>query len=217
MSEKQHIMIKGVKEGLLFLLDDQCSFDVLVQELQHKIEKTHHQLLTGPLIHIHIRLGQRELKDEQTKQLTDIIRTQGNLIIKSIETDLPLKNKAHCQMKVLTTIVRSGQVIEAEEDLLLIGDVHPGGMVRCGGDLYVLGSLKGHVYAGLAGRDEAIVVASYLQPSLIVIGEHHYQPSDEISSDGHMEVASVADGYIQIEKLSVLHHKNRLPVYMKGV
>lgn len=39
VTEKQHIMIKGVKEGLLFLLDDQCAFETLLAELQYKLEK----------------------------------------------------------------------------------------------------------------------------------------------------------------------------------
>jgi septum formation inhibitor MinC len=45
-------MIKGVKEGLVFLLDDKCEFAVLLDELQYKLEKTHQQLLTGPLVHV---------------------------------------------------------------------------------------------------------------------------------------------------------------------
>jgi len=217
LSNKQHITIKGVKDGLLFLLDDECQLDVLISELKYKIEKTHQQLLSGPLIHVHIRLGKRELTDGQVEQLTEIIRQQGNLIIKSIENDLPIKDKPHSQMKIVTSIVRSGQIIEADEDILLIGDVHSGGVIRCGGDAYILGALHGQVFAGQANRREAIVVASLLSPSLIVIDDVHWNTEEPRSSDGIMEFASIIDDGIHIDKLSSLHHHNRLPIMMKGV
>lgn len=89
MTEKQHITIKGVKEGLLFLFDDQCEFSVLLDELQNKLEKTHLQVLTGPLIHIHVKLGKRLATDEQKEQIRTMIRQRGNLLVQSIESAVP--------------------------------------------------------------------------------------------------------------------------------
>lgn len=218
LSNKQHITIKGIKDGLLFLLDDECQLDVLLAELKLKIEKTHQQLLSGPLIHVHLRLGKRELTDSQIDQITDIIGQQGNLIIKSIENDLPQKNKPHSQLKIVTSIVRSGQIIEAEEDILLIGDVHAGGVIRCGGDAYILGALHGQIFAGQANRREAIVVASLFQPTLVVIDDMNWNPVENFKqTDGSMEFASIVDDHIHIDKISTLHHHNRFPIIMKGV
>ncbi|HIW33703.1 MAG TPA: septum site-determining protein MinC [Candidatus Paenibacillus intestinavium] len=220
MTEKQHIMIKGVKDGLLFLLDDKCEFEVLISELKYKIEKTHQQLLSGPLIHITIKLGRRVITDEQSKSISDIIRSQGNLMIQAFESDIPPedKNKAHAEMKVMSMIVRSGQVIEFDGDLLLIGDVHPGGVVRCSGDIYIMGSLKGQAYAGANGREDAIIVASYLKPTQLKIHEIISRPLEEWDeTDGFMEYAFIQDNAMIIQKLTLLHRENRLPIMMRGV
>ncbi|MCR8655707.1 septum site-determining protein MinC [Paenibacillus endoradicis] len=220
MTEKQHIMIKGVKDGLLFLLDDKCEFGVLVSELKNKIEKTHQQLLSGPLIHITVKLGRRIITEEQTKLISDIIRSQGNLMIQAIESDIPAeeKNKAHAELKVMATIVRSGQVIEFDGDLLLLGDVHPGGVVRCSGDIYILGSLKGQACAGANGREDAIIVASYLKPTQLKIHEIISKPFEEWEeTDGLMEYAYIQDDAMVIQKLTLLHRENRLPIMMRGV
>lgn len=220
MTEKQHIMIKGVKDGLLFLFDDQCEFEILLSELKYKIEKTHQQLLSGPLIHITIKLGRRIISEEQTKLITEIIRSQGNLMIQAIESETPLdeKNKAHSELKILSTIVRSGQVIEYEGDLLILGDVHPGGVIRCTGDIYVLGSLKGQAHAGNNGRNDAIIVASYLRPTQLKINEFISNPVDEWEdSDGLMEYAYIEEGVMCIQKLTLMHRDNRLPIIMRGV
>ncbi|MFC6331576.1 septum site-determining protein MinC [Paenibacillus septentrionalis] len=218
MTVKQHIMIKGVKDGLLFLLDDQCDFDVIIEELKHKIEKTHQQLLSGPLIHITIKLGNRTISEEQSKQLTEIIRSQGNLIIHAIDSNVPAVSKAHAELKVLSAIVRAGQEIEYDGDLLLLGDVHPGGVLRSTGDIYVLGALRGTAYAGIKGRTESIIAASVLRPTQMKIADILSKPLDEYElCDGLMEYAYLENEQISIQKLTLLHRENRMPVIMRGV
>lgn len=220
MTSKQHIMIKGVKDGLLFLLDDQCDFDIILTELKHKIEKTHQQLLSGPLIHITIKLGSRTITEDQSKQMSEIIRSQGNLIIQAIESEQPddQAKKAHGELKILSSIIRSGQEIVYDGDLLLLGDVHPGGVIRCTGDIYIFGSMKGQAHAGSAGRENAIIVASYLQPTQLKINETLSKPLEEwTESDGLMEYAYIADGQMHIQKITMLHRENKLPILMRGV
>lgn len=220
MTKKQHIMIKGVKDGLLFLLDDQCDFELILNELKYKIEKTHQQLLSGPLIHITIKLGSREITEDQSKQMTDIIRSQGNLIIQAIESDMSIdkSDRAHSEMKIVSAIIRSGQEIEFDGDLLLFGDVHPGGIVRCTGDIYVFGSLKGQAHAGVSGRQDAIIVASLLQPTLLKISDIVSKPFDEWSqSDGLMEYAYIQDGEMSIQKVTLMHRDKKIPLLMRGV
>ena len=39
-------------------------------------------------------------------------------------------------------IIRSGQVLKVPGDLLLIGDVNPGGTVMAGGNIFVMGIIK---------------------------------------------------------------------------
>ena len=43
------------------------------------------------------------------------------------------------QSETYVGIVRSGQVIKAEGDLVVIGDVNPNGRVVAGGNVFVLG------------------------------------------------------------------------------
>ena len=56
---QHHVMIKGRKDGLVFILNDRCPFSELLSELEFKLEKTHQKLLSGPLVHVHVKLGKR--------------------------------------------------------------------------------------------------------------------------------------------------------------
>lgn len=221
MTEKQHIMIKGVKEGLLFLLDDDCPFEDLLAELHHKLEKTHHQLLTGPLMHVHVKLGSRLITEEQKEQLTDIIRSHGNLIVGSVTSDSTAASEdgdPSSKLTTITSIVRSGQTLEHEGNLLLIGDVNPGGTLHCTGDIYVLGALRGMAHAGSGGRQDAIIAASLMRPTQLRIADIVSRPPEEwLSNESAMEFAYLDEGQMQVDKISQLVRMRQNPILFKGV
>ena len=221
MTDKQHITIKGVKEGLVFLLDDECEFELLLGELHYKLETSHQQLLTGPLVHVHVKLGSRQASEAQKEQLVAAIRKRGNLLVQSIETDpasladaVPEKEP----LKLMTGVIRSGQTVEHNGHLLLMGDLNPGGTIRCTGDIYVLGSLRGIAHAGTEGRAESIIAASLLRPTQLRIAEVISRPPDEwMTGDTLMEFAYLDEGQMNIDKISQLYRIRKDPIVFKGV
>jgi septum site-determining protein MinC len=214
-------MIKGVKEGLVFLLDDQCEFSTLLDELYYKLENTHQRLLSGPLIHVHVKLGSRKATDEEKERLVTAIRQRGNLLVQSIDSDSDstpegVDNPIH--LKVLTGIVRSGQTVEHDGNLFLMGDLNPGGTLLCTGDIYVLGALRGMAHAGIQGRMDTVIAASQLRPTQLRIADVISRPPDEwIVGDALMEFAFLNDGKMQIDKMSQLHRLRKDPIVFKGV
>ena len=63
--------------------------------------------------------------------------------------------------------LRSGQVFEADGSVVVLGDVNPGGKVVAKGSVIVLGSLKGNIFAGVDGNENAFVVALEMNPMQI--------------------------------------------------
>jgi len=203
--KKQPVTIKGVKDGLIFLLDDQVEFGALIEDLRHKLEHTHQQILTGPLVHVFVKLGGRRITPEQEERIRQMIRKSGNLIVRSIETDDPPPPPA-LPMHVIRGLVRSGQTLEVDGDLLYLGDVNPGGIVRATGSIYILGSLRGIAHAGTAGDEEAIIAASLMHPMQLRIAGVISRPPDEWpdTEDPYMEFAYLRDGIMEIDKLTQL-------------
>ena len=221
MTEKQHITIKGVKEGLVFLLDDKCEFSELLDELHYKLETSHQQLLTGPLVHVQVKMGRRQASEEQKDQIVSAIRKRGNLLVQSVDAEQEHAGdqaSAKDELKVLNGIVRSGQTVEHAGHLLLMGDLNPGGTLLCTGDIYVLGSLRGMAHAGIGGRTDVIIAASQLKPTQLRIADVISRPPDEwITGDTWMEFAFLQDGQMKIDKLSGLFRIRRDPIVFKGV
>lgn len=205
---KQHVVIKGVNEGLVFILSDKCDFDELIEELQHKITTTHQQILSGPEINVDIKLGRRVIAKAQEQQIRDILGQKGNLIIQSISTDRnESPDKEHTPpLKVIKGIVRSGQTISTEQSVLYLGDVNPGGTIISTGDIFVLGSLRGMAHAGVNGNEYAIIAASHLRPTQLRIADVISRPPDEWGIDeAFMEFAYLHSGHMEIDHMNQLH------------
>ncbi|WP_239615204.1 septum site-determining protein MinC [Cohnella mopanensis] len=220
MTGKIYITIKGTKEGLVFLLDDKCDFTLLLDELNSKLDK-HVQQFTGPIVHIFIKLGSRQLEEEDKERIRSILRKQGNLLIQSIESDPPVVDpnlKLAPTLHTMTGIIRSGQTVEFEGHLLLLGDVNPGGTIRCSGDVYVLGALRGTVHAGKDGDVEAIIAASLMKPTQLRIAEIISRPPDEwTSAEPWMEYAFLREGTMAIDKMTSLSRQRKEVMLFRGV
>lgn len=206
---KHRVTIKGVKDGLLFLLDDRCGFAELVDELKHKLEKTHQKILTGPLIHVHVKLGKRFLSDADREEIRSIIARRGNLIVQSIQSDVQLvgetKPGRFGEMQVIKGMVRSGQILHIDGHVMLLGDVNPGGTISATGSIYVMGSLRGLAHAGTEGDATAIIAASHLRPTQLRIAHVISRPPDEWGiGETFMEFAYIRDGVMEIDKIQHL-------------
>ena len=104
--------------------------------------------------------------------------------------------------------LRSGQVFEADGSVVVLGDVNPGGKVVAKGSVIVLGSLKGNIFAGVDGNENAFVVALEMNPMQIKIADVIARSSDSApkkksKNKGVMpKISFVEDGNIYIEDLT---------------
>ncbi|OKP96302.1 septum site-determining protein MinC [Paenibacillus sp. P46E] len=216
--QSKHVRIKGIKDGLVFLLDDKCPFEDLLSELRYKLEHSHQNILTGPIVHVDIKLGSRPVTEEDKDAILDILKSQGNLLIRSVEALEEPGEKASDALFLISGMLRSGQVLHHEGNLLFLGDVNPGGSITCTGDIYILGALRGMAHAGVDGNQEAIIAASLLSPTQLRIADVISRPPDEWGTrESSMEFAYLSSGAMQIDKIhNIVKLRQGLNVF-KGV
>lgn len=96
--------------------------------------------------------------------------------------------------------LRSGQEVEYEGNIVIIGDVNPGAILKAKGSIIVLGTLRGVAHAGLGGNLEAVVAAYNLLPTQLRINDIIVRPPDgDISQYKLPEVAKINNGVVVIE------------------
>jgi septum site-determining protein MinC len=203
------VNIKGIKEGLLFMFDDIAPLTDVLSDLTNKLEHTHSHFLTGPIVHVHVRMGKRQLTEETKEAVKDAFSFRGNLLVQSIQSDPDLdmaETIGISTMKTISGIVRSGQSLHHDGDVLLIGDVNPGGTITAAGHILVLGSLRGMAHAGIDGDEEAVIAASHLRPTQLRIAGVVSRPPDEWGfEEAFMEFAYLREGAMEIDKIHQLH------------
>jgi len=75
------------------------------------------------------------------------------------------------EIKFIRKTLRSGDKISSSGDIVIMGNVNPGAEVEAGGNVYVMGDLRGTVKAGI-GKTEGEVKALFFQaPRLELCGK----------------------------------------------
>jgi septum site-determining protein MinC len=83
---------------------------------------------------------------------------------------MPVLPPAHRMPLVVRQPVRSGQVIHAEQnDLIVLAPVNPGGQLIADGNIHIYSVLRGRALAGAAGRADARIFCQRLEAELIGI------------------------------------------------
>ncbi|GAA0483489.1 septum site-determining protein MinC [Salinibacillus aidingensis] len=194
-NKKQAVTIKGTKDGLTFTIDETSSMEHILQELKSKLSsKVIDQ--DQPVIKVNIDAGNRYLTSEMKEQMQEIVRSKPNLVINEIYSNVITKEEAKdwykdLEISAITKIVRAGQQLHVHGDLLLIGDVNPGGTVSATGNVYILGKLNGIAHAGIEGDPKAIIAAAYMNPTQLRISGFLSRSPDFETEGLYMECAYV--------------------------
>ncbi|WP_066063812.1 septum site-determining protein MinC [Neobacillus soli] len=212
MKKRQNVTIKGTKEGLVLHLDDTCSYEELKRELDQKLSANSRTQDEKHLIPVKLEVGNRYISEAQQEELKNLIRQKKNFVVDGIVSNVITREYAERLMEenevmTVSRIIRSGQVLEAPGDLLLIGDVNPGGTVIAGGNIFIMGTLKGIAHAGCFGNDQSVIAASSMKPSQLRISEFLNRAPDitQTTEKREMECAYIDENHqIIVDRLQVL-------------
>lgn len=208
------VIIKGTKSGIVVVLDSQLPFEELKQHIATKFSESKKFLGNATMA---ISFEGRNLTNEEEREILDVITTNSDLkIICIVSNDEDLesrfKKSLNDRLMELSTStgqfykgnLRSGQALESETSIIVIGDVNPGAKVVSKGNVVVLGSLKGNVFAGATGNEKAFVVALDMRPVQVriadIIGRSPDKPKKEAEKEA--KIAFVENGNIYIEPLT---------------
>lgn len=136
---------------------------------------------------------------------------KGTINIEIPETEYTKEDKEIDEFttKYVKQTLRSGQLINCDGNLVIIGDCHSGCEINAGGDVTVWGTLNGIVHAGCYGNTKARVRALKLNPIQIRIAGLFSRKPDganvltvEKSSEYTPEEARIINNEIVVFKMN---------------
>lgn len=200
----QYLTINTRKDEIIIRLSDKADQEEIIASLKRKLpelkklyqkEKTP-MLITGKI-----------LKNREINEIQDLIKKSIDV---QIEFESPkvlglygIKKVYHqdienSETKFHTGSIRSGQRLEYEGSLVIIGDVNSGAEVIAGENIVVLGALRGLAHAGAKGNKDAIIAANKIESAQIRISNL----IQEIVKDE--EEYNIAKTYAYIDKDKII-------------
>ena len=222
----QSVIIKSNRYGLNVVLDEQPDWDTIKKEVAEKFSASAKFFGNAQMA---LCFQGRPLSAAEEEELVEVIEASCQiqvvcLVDENQVTEQTMKQAVERQTgraeapgdHDLTNLqdgrfykgtLRSGQVLESETSIIILGDVNPGARVVSKGNVIVLGALKGNVFVGAAGNERAFVAALSMDPMQIRIGDVIARSSDGAArrkkkADDTPKIAFVEDGNIYIEPIT---------------
>lgn len=216
------VTLKWNKYGVTLILDAEAGFDELLKAVEVKFKDASRFFKDAKTA---ICFEGRRLSDEEEKRLIEVIESTTELEIicvidadkdreeffkKIVEDTIREKEEKEqkaeipdiCGGQFYRGTLRSGQILESDGDVIVLGDVNPGAKVIAARNVVILGCLKGTVYAGMNGEDSAFVVAMSMNPMQIRIGNNIARSDDNTKKkNSEPQIAFLENGNIYIEQL----------------
>ncbi len=112
---------------------------------------------------------------EQREELSDIVVPEAEFTKEDIELEA-------FPTKYIKQTMRSGQVINYEGNVVIIGDCHPGSEITAFGDITVWGVLSGIAHAGSGGNQKARVRALKMNAIQLRIANCYSRRPDSLNT-----------------------------------
>lgn len=219
---QQPVVLKSNKYGINLILNNDMEFKELLQCIIDKFKESEGFFKNAKMA---ISFEGRKLTQEEEFQIVEAITENSSVNIICILDNDQLKEELVRQKIVqfeeeqagktgefYKGTLRSGQVLDCETSVVVIGDVNPGAKVISKGNIVILGALKGNAYAGANGNELAFVAALDMDPVQIKIGDVIGRSADKTGNDkkkkkqqtppAEPQVAIVKDGNIYIEPIT---------------
>lgn len=246
------IVIKSNKYGIKLMLDNQLPFPELLQIIGDKFKETGNFFKDAKMA-ISFE-NRKLTADEELKIVDIIMENSQIQIVSIIDDDSVLEEKMKERLvacyqtepaktmnyensntsqemeenEVFTDFyrgnLRSGQVLESNSSITIIGDVNPGAKIISRGNIVILGSLKGNAHAGAAGNNNCFIFALDMQPIQLQIGDLIAKSPDKEKTQKRLRkkqkvtvdrydsrIAIAQDGNICIDTMTK-GYMNNLPV-----
>jgi septum site-determining protein MinC len=186
------VTLRAYRDGLHLIIKPYLSITEIEEAIQDEISRMNRPL-TGASVQIDIKGP--TLQEEDVARLRSKLKESYNLTVRGIvvseepvsqpiaaaptthiisqQAVVPSQTREGEPSRIVPYTIRSGQTEDFPQGSLIIyGDVNSGAEVRAGGDIVILGALRGNAYAGMNGRLSSVIIAMELVPLQLQIGNY---------------------------------------------
>lgn len=211
------VRIKNTSDGMTVYLNQELEFDVLLSEIAKKFGESAKFFGNAKTV---LSLKGRALSEEEEGKIIQVISDSTDLDIVYLMDDskeetvpipevveeMPEKLPAEERVFFHKKSVAAGEIIKADKDLIILGNVAPGATLISTNSIFVYGGLYGEAYAGVDNGNDFVITALDFAPEKIGIGRLEYlgkkAPKWKLKSHFDAQIAYVRDKKIKTEQIT---------------
>lgn len=201
---RSQVKVNLTNENLIIKLNEEAEQKEIVESLKKKIaqlKKLYKDAKTPILV------TGKVLKENEKIEIKNIIQEKIDV---KVSFDMPQELGLHGIKKTFSQeiessktkfhkgAVRSGQKIEYEGSIVVLGDVNGGAEVIAGDNVIVLGVLRGLAHAGAYGNKKAIIASASIDCKQIRIADIIKEMEEETDEEGNV-ITSARKTYAYVD------------------
>lgn len=172
---KSIILVNMKKDKIIIKINEESDYEEIVEALEKKLPvlKKLYKEAKNPIV-----VTGKFLKDKEMEEIQNVIKKEINVTL-TFENANSLglygikkayeQNVDTSETNFIKGGLRSGQKIEFEGSIVVLGDVNSGAEVIAGENIVVLGTLRGLAHAGAKGNKKAIIASHKIESPQIRI------------------------------------------------
>lgn len=206
---KPLVTVKGTRDGLLFLLDEHAEMDDLCTYITDLLSGEAGKVFDGPQVEVVVDYGKRIITAGEGQRLLKLFLERENFLLKAWGGSTAARQSLYYRKApgrnhtVFRGVVRAGEPLSFDGDVVIIGDVNPSAEVRATGDIYVFGRLLGIAHAGFDGDRNSVIAATEFAPMQLRIHDvvSRAPTVQEQPLQAFMEFAYLENGHLAIAEM----------------
>ncbi len=225
--ENNDIKLKGTKDGVDIYLDSRLESEVLFNTYTEFLKGKKDffgdtKITTVKLVGNYFTEEQKEKLAEITKEYVSCVNVdymtmddfRSHPLVRKEEQKRPLRRRrgqeqepqrachkeVDMQTRYVEGTVRSGDTVEYDGNIVVMGDVNAGAQIKATGSIFVLGTLRGTAHAGTAGDENTFIYALCMAPLQIRIANNIAKsPDGKPKLVFRPEIAKISGEFITVE------------------
>ena len=203
------VKISGEKDKILIKIKEEATQEEIIESFKKKLadlKKLYKEAKTP------IFVTGKILKNSEMLEIKNLINSKIDV---RIDFDSPKTLGLHgikksfdkeiesSETKFFKGSVRSGQRIEYEGSIVVLGDVNAGAEIIAGDNVIVVGVLRGLAHAGAQGNKKAIIAAASIECKQIRIANIIKEMEEEYDEEGNI-ILSSRKTYASVEEEEII-------------
>lgn len=199
------VILKGTADGFGLRLNADAAVTEIIAQLDALLGRLYKDTPEGS-VNFTVDTGNRLFDEQQRQQLDQVFAQYPRFAVRMVSSSVVASSTVDARIAAAKThfaggIVRSGQALTFNGDVVFAGVLHPGGQVRASGSVFILGAANGVVHAGFPDNSNAVVAGNlggltqvriadaveivepetYAQPAVCFMTDQHLLAHDELA------------------------------------